>query len=115
MGFADANCPHGFNHLIMKNTIIKNIYRYKYGRIQVIGPACGGLFNWRVEILPTSTYIRFGNQAFLAIRRTNLDPMNQYIVYEFSDSCASPLGSAGPVSRSQFLHSIKVHRSMGLI
>lgn len=114
MGFADANCPHGFNALVMKNIIIKNIHRYKHERIQVIGSACGGLFNCHVEIFPPSNYKWFVNQASLAIRRTNLDVTNQPIVYEFSDSSAEPLGSAGPVFRSQFLHSIKVYRSMGL-
>jgi hypothetical protein len=115
MGFADANCPHGFNALVMKNIITKNIHSYKHERIQVIGPACGGLFNWYVGFFPTSTYIWFYNQAFLAIRRTNLDVKNQPIVYEFRDSSASPFGSASPVFRSQFRHPIEVHRSMGLI
>lgn len=77
MGFADANCPHGFNALVMKNITIRNIHSYKHERIQVIGPACGGLSNWCAEILPPSTYKWYLNQAFLAIRRTNLDVMNQ--------------------------------------
>jgi len=77
MGFAAYNCAHGFNDLIMKNTIIKNTYRYKYERIQIIGPACGGSSNWCIEIFPTSTYMWFSNQAFLATGRTNLDVTNQ--------------------------------------
>jgi len=104
-----------WNYLSVSLIIIKTTFRYKYERIQIIGPACGGLFNWCVEIFPTSTYMWFFNQAFLAIRRTNLDVTNQPIVYEFPGSSASPFGSARPVFRSQFLHSIKVHRSMGLI
>lgn len=141
MGFAASNCPHGFNDLIMKYNvilipilllyrlsqssardylsvsliIIKTTFRYKYERIQIIGPACGGSSNWCIEIFPTSTCMWFSNQAFLATRRTNLDVTNQPIVYEFPGSSASPFGPARPVFRSQFLHSIEVHRSMGQI
>lgn len=81
MGWQMPNCPHGFNDQVMKHFIklinpsSKKTLRYKYERIQIIGPACGGRFNSGDENSHTSIFFQFGNLIRLAIKRTDLGPV----------------------------------------
>ncbi|SHG10801.1 hypothetical protein SAMN04488522_104501 [Pedobacter caeni] len=74
MGRQMPNCPHGFNDQVMKHLTTltrpssKNILRYKYERIQIIGPACGGRFNSGDENPYTSTFFQFGS-VILTIKK----------------------------------------------
>lgn len=99
----------------MKYIIIKNIPRYKYERIQIIGPARCGLFNCYVENDHTSTCLRFGNSIITSAKKpANLDAENQMSVYELLDSSEGRRRPTNPVYRSRFHQSVKSHSCTGL-